>query len=93
MHWVGVPIILTSNSYHANISKEPYTKDWYFNDKIKKDCIEQEEHRIAFYNRMNVIELNFSHSGGKCTFPYKAEDLAFYFKYLSEEPARSEANE
>jgi len=42
---------------------------------------------------MNVIELNFSHSGGKCTFPYKAEDLAFYFKYLSEEPARSEANE
>ena len=41
-----------------------------------------EEHRKAFKNRVNIVELSNQHTGRE-HFPYDAGDLAFYLNELS----------
>ena len=65
MHWVGVPIMMTSNSIHKYLKQTTYLKNslMYQSDKERAECEELEGHRKAFMNRINFVKLNEEHDG------------------------------
>ena len=46
---------MTANDLHEYLQQEPFTKEFYFNDKDKKYCESMEDHRKAFMNRIEFI--------------------------------------
>ena len=84
MHWVGVPIIMAVNNYHHYLERETFTRQFYSNKKEKQAIEADENHRVAFMNRVNAVEFNHSHDG-KTKFPYNANDLANYLLFLCHE--------
>ena len=60
MHWVGVPIIMTATEYHEYVSSETFLRNSYWSEFDEQRCIQQESHRRAFLNRINIVELKTS---------------------------------
>ena len=81
MHWVGVPIIMTTNTLHQFMQQETFLKNHYDCYAQKKRCEDNEAHRKALKNRMNIVFIKQEHDGEK-TFPYDEKDLAQYLYNL-----------
>ena len=83
--WVGVPVIMTSNTLHELMQPESFLQPHYFNAADKKRCEDKEAHRKALANRMGIVHLEKEYIGGT-EFPYDGIDLAHYLYdlYLSD---------
>lgn len=77
MHWIGVPIIMTTNTLHQLMQDETFLKDGYDSHVQKKRCEDNEAHRKALKNRMNTVFIEQEHDG-ETAFPYDEKDLAQY---------------
>ena len=77
MHWVGVPIIMTTNTLHQFMQQETFLKNKYDCYAQKKRCEDNEAHRKALKNRMNIVFIEQEHDG-ETAFPYDEKDLALY---------------
>jgi hypothetical protein len=77
MQWVDVPILMTTNTLHEYMQADAFTKERYINQTDRKRCEDNEAHRKALKNRMEIVHLYREHSG-KTKFPYDEIDLALY---------------
>ena len=57
MHWIGVPIIITASSLHKYFSEEPIKSNMSGNKELKDFAMEEESHRLAFRNRVKIIDI------------------------------------
>jgi len=78
MTWEGVPVILAVNNLHHYLKRSSVLKMKYASENEKRKCIDDENNRIAFMNRVNAIEVNYNFIGGEYI-PYDEQDLAHYF--------------
>ena len=83
--WVGVPVIMTSNTLHELMQSESFLQQHYFNAADKKRCEDKEAHRKALKNRMETVRLVREYPGGG-KFPYTQLELAhfLYIQYLTD---------
>ena len=83
--WVGVPVIMTSNTLHELMQSESFLQQHYFNAADKKRCEDKEAHRKALKNRMETVRLEREYPGGG-VFPYTQLELAhfLYDMYLTD---------
>lgn len=93
MQWVGVPVIMTSNTLHELMQPQSFLKLSYCNYGEKKRCEDKEANRKALKNRMNIATLDIEHDG-ETEFPYDHIDLAHYLYdlYLTDKLQKAESD-